>query len=144
MRRLSWRSVPITNSPPAASTSSWSFSTSARISILGRPFGLVLDPFELGIEAHFQIAAQLNVGAASGHVGGDGHGAGHTGLADDHGFALVVARVEHFVGDICLLERFGNLFDFSIDTVPTRTGWPRSTQSLINSLIALYFSPRVR
>src|SRR6185437_4371967 len=37
-------------------------------------------------DAHVGIAAELNVGAAAGHVGGDGDGARHTGLRDDIGF----------------------------------------------------------
>ena len=49
--------------------------------------------------AHVGVAAELNVGAAAGHVGGDGHRARHAGLGDDVGFLLVVARVQHLVRD---------------------------------------------
>ena len=44
--------------------------------------------------AHVDIAAELDVGAATGHVGGDGDGARHAGLRDDIGLLLVVARVQ--------------------------------------------------
>ena len=46
-------------------------------------------------DAHVDIAAELDVGAAAGHVGGDGDGAGHAGLGDDVGFLLVIAGVQH-------------------------------------------------
>ncbi len=46
------------------------------------------------LDAHFEIAAELDVGAAAGHVGGDGDGAGHAGIGDDVGFLLVIAGVE--------------------------------------------------
>ena len=47
------------------------------------------------MQAHVEIAAELNVGAAAGHVGGDGDGARHAGLGDDIGFLFVEAGVEH-------------------------------------------------
>ena len=51
--------------------------------------------------AHLEIAAELDVGAAAGHVGGDGHRARHAGLGDDVGLLLVVAGVQHLVRDAC-------------------------------------------
>ena len=50
---------------------------------------------QLVVDAHVDIAAELDVGAAAGHVGGDGDGARHAGLGDDVGFLLVVAGVQH-------------------------------------------------
>ena len=47
------------------------------------------------LHAHVHIAAELDVGAATGHVGGDGDGAGHARLRHDIGFLLVEARVQH-------------------------------------------------
>ena len=44
--------------------------------------------------AHVGIAAELNVGAAAGHVGGDRHRARHAGLGDDDRLLLVVAGVQ--------------------------------------------------
>ena len=49
---------------------------------------------QLLADAHVGVAAELDVGAAAGHVGGDGDGAGHAGLGDDVGFLLVIAGVE--------------------------------------------------
>ena len=46
-------------------------------------------------DAHVGIAAELDVGAAAGHVGGDGDGARHAGLRDDRRLLLVVAGVQH-------------------------------------------------
>ena len=54
----------------------------------------VLDVGELLADAHVGVAAELNVGAAAGHVGGDGDGAGDARLGDDIGLLLVVAGVE--------------------------------------------------
>ena len=96
MRRLSWRSVPSTNRPPAASAFSFSRATcvadlgGARVALGRRRRSSV----ELLADAHVGVAAELDVGAAAGHVGGDGDRARHAGLGDDVGFLLVVARVE--------------------------------------------------
>jgi hypothetical protein len=76
-------------------------------------------------DAHLDIAAELDVGAAAGHVGGDGDGARLAGLGDDLGFLLVLAGVQHVVRD-ALLQQLGRAFsDFSIEVVPTSIGWPR-------------------
>ena len=61
-------------------------------------------------QAHVQIAAELDVGAAAGHVGGDGHGTRPASLGDDHRLLLVEAGVEHLVGDLVLLEQPGEVF----------------------------------
>ena len=45
--------------------------------------------------AHVDRAAELDVGAAAGHVGGDGDGPGHAGLGHDVGLLLVEAGVQH-------------------------------------------------
>ena len=47
------------------------------------------------MDPHFQRAAELDVGAAAGHVGRDRDRAGHAGFRDDIGFLLVEARVQH-------------------------------------------------
>ena len=49
--------------------------------------------------------AKLDVGAAPGHVCGDGHGAFLAGAGDDLGLLLVVLGVEHAVDDAVLLEQ---------------------------------------
>ena len=46
------------------------------------------------LHAHLDVAAELDVGAAAGHVGGDGDRARDAGLGDDQGLLLVEAGVE--------------------------------------------------
>ena len=55
-------------------------------------------------DPHFQRAAELDVGAAAGHVGRDRDRAGHAGFGDDVGFLLVEARVQHRK-QLCRLAR---------------------------------------
>ncbi len=50
------------------------------------------------------VAAEEDVGAATGHVGGDGDHAEATGLGDDLGFFLVELGVEDDVADAFALE----------------------------------------
>ena len=57
------------------------------------------------MHAHVGVAAELDVGAAAGHVGGDGDGAADARLGDDGGLALVIARVQHVVPDLALLQQ---------------------------------------
>ena len=59
------------------------------------------------LDQHVGIAAELNVGAAAGHVGGDGHTARHAGLGDDLRLLLVVARIQHLMRNLVLLEQLG-------------------------------------
>ena len=49
------------------------------------------------------VAAQHDVGAAAGHVGGDGDGAELAGLGHDLGLFFVVLGVEHVVLDAPLV-----------------------------------------
>ena len=44
--------------------------------------------------------------------------------------ALVEAGVQHLVADAFLVEEFDSISDFSIETVPTSTGWPISCRRL--------------
>ncbi len=55
---------------------------------IGNVGGLLLDP-------HLERAAELDVGAAAGHVGRDRDRAGHARLGHDVGFLLVEARIQH-------------------------------------------------
>ncbi|NDE98669.1 MAG: DUF1549 domain-containing protein, partial [Verrucomicrobia bacterium] len=73
--------------------------------LLGLALGLVLDALELLANPHIGIAAELDVGASAGHVGGDGDGAGAPRLGDDVGFLLVVAGVQHRMRDLPLLQQ---------------------------------------
>ncbi len=59
---------------------------------------LVLDTLAFIGNAHFQIAAKLDVGPATGHVCGNRDGARHTRRRDDLGFLLMMAGVED--GDV--------------------------------------------
>jgi hypothetical protein len=60
--------------------------------------------------------AQFDVGAAAGHVGGDGDAATLTGAGDDFGFLLVVFGVEDGVDDAGAFEHAGEVFaDFDGD-----------------------------
>ena len=54
---------------------------------------------QLGRGEELGVAAEQDVGAAAGHVGGDGDRALAAGLRDDLGLAGVVLRVEHLVRD---------------------------------------------
>ena len=117
MRRASWRSVPRMCSPPMPATTRPSAFICSRcfdFADQGVPFllrhfqpgGIFL--LELGPGHGLGIAAEDDVGAAAGHVRGDGHGAQPAGLGDDLGLALVVLGVEDLVGDAPLLQQAGD------------------------------------
>ena len=80
-----------------------SASTSARIACCLRAVAVFLR--QLLSDAHVGIAAELDVGAAAGHVGGDGHRAHPPGLGDDVRLLLVVAGVEDLVRHALGLEQ---------------------------------------
>ena len=82
------------------------------------------------------VAAEHDVGAAAGHVGGDGDRAAPAGLGDDRGLPLVLLGVEHLVRDAALGEQPRQVLDFSTLVVPTRTGWPFSWRSAMSSTTA--------
>ena len=63
---------------------------------------------DLVLGHHLRVAAEDDVGAAAGHVGGDGDRALAAGLGDDLGLALVVLGVQHVVRDAALLEQRGD------------------------------------
>ena len=56
------------------------------------------------------VAAEDDVGAATGHVGGDRDGAEPSCLGNDLGLTLVLLGVEHLVVDAPLLEQIGEPF----------------------------------
>src|SRR5690554_7311990 len=66
--------------------------------------GRVLQAGNLGVPA----AAEDDVGTTPGHVGGDGHGAGATGLGDDLRFFLMVLGVQYLVGNPFPLQQVGD------------------------------------
>jgi hypothetical protein len=94
---------------------------------------------QVGLGQILGVAAQHDIGAASGHVGGDGDGAELAGLRDDLGFLLVVLGVEHVVlYALALFQHEDSSSLFSMDMVPTSTGWPFSWHSMICSMTARY------
>ena len=53
---------------------------------------------------HLRVAAEQDVGASPGHVGGDGHGIGSTCLRNDLRLALMELGVQHVVLDAAPLQ----------------------------------------
>ena len=103
MRRLSWRSVPRMWSPPAATTSSRSLGADAlELRELRQELGVVAVVAALRERQELGVAAEHDVGAATGHVGRDRDGAVAPGLGDDLGLALVLLGVQHVVLDAAL------------------------------------------
>ena len=117
MRRASCRSVPMMCRPPSSLTScafGLHASRAARSRVTScvplvlrhvEPRGVFV--LQLGPGHRLGVAAEDDVGAAAGHVRGDGHGALAAGLGDDLGLALVVLGVEHLVLDAALVEQAG-------------------------------------
>ena len=92
-----------------------------------------------------RIAAQQNIGAAAGHVGGDGHHPQPPGLGHNLRLALVELGVQHHVlARPCAAGSPKAAPTFSIDAVPTSTGCPFSCSCAMSSATALYFSFSVR
>ena len=58
---------------------------------------LFTELFNLFLDTHFEIAAELNVGTATGHIGRDRDCARLTGLCNDMRFTLVVAGIQNLV-----------------------------------------------
>ena len=90
------------------------------------------------------VAAQQDVGAAAGHVGGNRDHAFAAGLRHDVSLALVLLGVQHLVPDAHPLQDAASFSDFSTEMVPTSTGWPFSWQSLISLAALRNFSSSVR
>ena len=64
-------------------------------------------------KARFEISAQLNIGAAARHIGGDGDGAGAASLRDDRRFLIMETRVQNIMRNICVSSRqAGKAFRF--------------------------------
>ncbi len=61
---------------------------------------------------HFDVAAKLNIGAATGHVGGDGHSPKTPGIGDDLGFLFVVTRVQYVMRHAIGFQHFRQQFGF--------------------------------
>ena len=63
----------------------------------GIALGALGQILQLVLDAELDIAAQLNIGAAPGHIGGDGHRTKPTGLRHDMCLHLVEAGIQHGV-----------------------------------------------
>ena len=61
---------------------------------------------------HFHVAAQLDIGAAPGHVGGDGDSGEFPGVGDDLGFLFVLAGVQHIMRHPGSGQQAGQRFRF--------------------------------
>jgi hypothetical protein len=80
-----------------------------------------------GLDHLLDVAAQHDVGTATGHVGRDGDHLRAAGLRHDVGFAGMLLGIEHLVRQVGLGQQAESMIsEFSIDEVPTSTGWPRS------------------
>ena len=66
--------------------------------------------FRYCIVVNFVSTAQLNIGAASGHLGRDGDASNIAGLGDDLCFLLIVFSVEHIDVDAALAQRIRHIF----------------------------------
>ena len=60
-----------------------------------------------GLDQAVRIAAEQDVDAAAGHVGGDRHRARAARLGDDPRLTLVLLGVQHLVRDAAAIERLG-------------------------------------
>ena len=116
----------MTKRPPAASDFS-RFLCHLRSYLFGYRGNLnfVLDILGLLPYQHVDIAAKLNICSSPRHVGGDGDGTRCTSLRNNKSFLLMVPRIQNLVRDARLFEQIEIISDFSMLTVPTRTGWPR-------------------
>ena len=77
-------------------------------------FFLVVRPFRVHFfhHAHFDVTAELDVGSATGHVGGNGDSAGFSGLRDNVGLLFVMAGVEDVMLDFLFFQAGGEFFRF--------------------------------
>ena len=96
--------------------------------------------FRQAFRQMFGIAAEHDVRSAPGHIGGDRHGLVPSGLRDDVRFAFMIFGVQDLMGDPFCLSIFESISDFSMEMVPTKTGWPRLWNSSISVTTALNFS----
>ena len=113
MRRLSWRSLP-EHVEPAELAHLFALGPAARLELglprveLGQPLlGVEVDALgrQLVLGQQLGVAAQDDVDASAGHVGGDGDAAAPAGLGHDLGLPEVLLGVQDVVRDAALLEQ---------------------------------------
>lgn len=98
---------------------------------------------QLLVDQEVDVAAEHDVGAAAGHVGGHRDRSQAPGLGDDAGLLLVVLGVEHVVRNAALGELARQVPERSTLVVPISTGWPFSYRSLTSSTTAMYLASSV-
>ena len=104
---------------------------------------LVLQAGVLGHE--LGVAAQQNVGAAAGHVGGNRHRALASGLRHNLGFALVILGVQDLMPDAHALQNAPRAFRISQPRwCPPAPAGPCALNSLISLAALRNFSTSVR
>ena len=87
------------------------------------------------------VAAEEDVDASAGHVGGHRHRAQAAGLGHDLGLAEVLLGVEDLVRDALPWPAAGeSSSDLATEAVPTRIGWPLALRSTMSSTTALNFA----
>ena len=75
--------------------------------LVARQSGFKFRPFgSIGFlpRQHFQITTQLNIRAAARHIGRNRHRTGAPGLGNDGRFLFMVARIQHLVRNVFLLQ----------------------------------------
>ena len=90
------------------------------------------------------VAAEQDVGAAAGHVGGDRDRALAAGLRDDLGFLRVVLRVEHDVLRALPLQHVRDALGLLDRDRADQRRAAHSVVLMMSSTIAAHFSPSVR
>ena len=61
-------------------------------------------------DLELDIAAKFDIGAAPGHVGGDGHRAEFAGIGDDLGLFFMLTRVQNVMRNLCLGQKLAQQF----------------------------------
>ena len=102
------------------------------------------DQYQCFEHFHLDVPAQLNVGARGRPCWSRWSQRPTCPHRRQSGFLLVLAGVQHIVLNASPVSISLSISDFSIDVVPTRTGWPLAWHSLTLSIIASYFSSAVR
>jgi hypothetical protein len=93
-------------------------------------------PAQLQVGQELVVAAQHDVGAAAGHVGGHGDRAGVAGLAMIAASRSWCLALSTSCGTCSCTSSFDRYSDFSTLVVPTSTGWPRRCFSAMSSATA--------
>jgi hypothetical protein len=77
------------------------------------------------IDFNLDVAAEHDVGSATGHVGGDGDGSGRPASATMLASRSCCLALSTWCSIFASLSIFDTSSETSIEAVPTSTGWPR-------------------